>query len=182
MVSPELANAYPRRAGVSVFDVVGTGFDGSFVPGGKNGVGNGLEGTLSDEVRRWRVKRVREVLNGLGPTSWGTDASIPTNGDELFAPNEIFSKRDFVDLSAGEQSIVLLMRALVSRPQLVLLDEVWSGMDENMVRAASRYLCEGGVGPDQAVVVISHWEEEVPWTVRDGLKRFKLENGEGQEL
>lgn len=180
MVSPELANAYPRRAGVSVFDVVGTGFDGSFVPGGKNGVGNGLEGTLSDEVRRWRVKRVREVLNGLGPTSWGTDASIPTNGDELFAPNEIFSKRDFVDLSAGEQSIVLLMRALVSRPQLVLLDEVWSGMDENMVRAASRYLCEGGVGPDQAVVVISHWEEEVPWTVRDGLKRFKLENG--QEL
>ncbi|KAG1726954.1 P-loop containing nucleoside triphosphate hydrolase protein [Suillus paluster] len=182
VVSPELANAYPRRAGVSVFDVVGTGFDGGFVPGGKDGVGNGLEGTLSDEVRQWRVKRVRDVLNGLGPTSWETDANSFAAGDELLAPNEAFSKRDFVDLSAGEQSIVLLMRALVSHPQLVLLDEVWSGMDENMVCAARRYLCEGGVGSDQAVVVISHWEEEVPWTVRDGLRRFKLEDGEGQEL
>jgi len=63
-----------------------------------------------------------------------------------------------------------------------LLDEVWSGMDENMVRAARHYLREGGIGPDQAVVVISHWEEEVPWTVQDGLKIFKLENGEGREL
>ncbi|KAG2087721.1 P-loop containing nucleoside triphosphate hydrolase protein [Suillus cothurnatus] len=169
VVSPELANAYPRRAGVSVFDVVGTGFDGGF-------------GALSDEVRQWRVKRVHEVLNGLGPTSWETETSSFAAGDELLEPNEIFSKRDFVDLSAGEQSIVLLMRALVSHPQLVLLDEVWSGMDENMVRAARRYLCEGGVGSDQAVVVISHWEEEVPWTVRDGLRRFKLDDGGGEEL
>lgn len=182
VVSPELANAYPRRAGVSVFDVVGTGFDGGFVPGGKDGVGKGLEGALSDEVRQWRVKRVREVLNGLGPTSWETETGSFAAGDELLAPNEAFSRRDFVDLSGGEQSIVLLMRALVSHPQLVLLDEVWSGMDENMVRAARRYLCEGGVGSDQAVVVISHWEEEVPWTVRDGLRRFKLDDGQGQEL
>jgi len=182
VVSPELANAYPRRAGVSVFDVIGTGFDGGFVPGGKDGVGSGLEGALSDEVRQWRVKRVHEVLNGLGPTSWETETSSFAAGDELLEPNEIFSKRDFVDLSAGEQSIVLLMRALVSHPQLVLLDEVWSGMDENMVRAARRYLCEGGVGSDQAVVVISHWEEEVPWTVRDGLRRFKLDDGGGEEL
>jgi len=182
VVSPELANAYPRRAGVSVFDVVGTGFDGGFVPGGKDGVGNSVEGMLSDEVRQWRIKRVREVLNGLGPTSWDADVNSFATGDDLLAPNDIFAKRDFVDLSAGEQSIVLLMRALVSRPQLVLLDEVWSGMDENMVRAARHYLREGGIGPDQAVVVISHWEEEVPWTVQDGLKIFKLENGEGREL
>ncbi|KAG1882434.1 hypothetical protein F4604DRAFT_1744059 [Suillus subluteus] len=181
VVSPELANAYPRCAGISVFDVVGTGFDGGFVPGGKDGVGRGLEGTLSDEVRQWKVKRVREVLNGLGPTSWETENGSFTVGDELLAPN-VFSKREFVDLSAGERSIILLMQALVSHPQLVSLDKVWSGMDENMVRAARRYLCEGGVGSDQAVVVISHWEEEVPWTVRDGLRRFKLDDGEGQEL
>ncbi|KAG1719750.1 hypothetical protein EDB19DRAFT_1836445 [Suillus lakei] len=51
VVSLELSNAYPRHAGVSVFDVEGTGFDGGFVPGGKDGVGKGLEGALSDEVR-----------------------------------------------------------------------------------------------------------------------------------
>ncbi|KAH7920601.1 P-loop containing nucleoside triphosphate hydrolase protein [Leucogyrophana mollusca] len=175
VVSPELANAFPRRAGVSVWEVVGTGFDGTFVPGGADGVGVGLEGALSDDVRQWRVDRVREVLKGLGPSSWA-------HGNEDAGINDAFSKRDFADLSAGEQSIVLLMRALVSRPQLVLLDEVWSGMDDAMVQAARRYLREGGVEHDQAVVVISHWEEEVPWGVEDGLKRFKLDNGFGTEL
>jgi len=52
---------------------------------------------------KWRMKRVREVLNGLGPTSWGTDASSFASGDKLLVPNETFSKRDFVDLSAGDR-------------------------------------------------------------------------------
>ncbi|KIJ66078.1 hypothetical protein HYDPIDRAFT_130250 [Hydnomerulius pinastri MD-312] len=183
VVSPELANAYPRRPQTTVWEVIGTGFDGGFVPGGKSGVGIGLEGELTDDVRQWRINRVRDVLSGLGPSSWASDAAQRTaSSGELSEVDEVFSKRDFVDLSAGEQSIVLLMRALVSRPQLVLLDEVWSGMDDGMIRAARRYLREGGVGPDQAVVVISHWEEEVPWTVNDGLRRFKLDGGNGSEI
>ena len=38
---------------------------------------------------------------------------------------EAFAQRTFTELPAGSQSVVLLMRALVGRPQLVLLDEVW---------------------------------------------------------
>ncbi|KAL4079310.1 P-loop containing nucleoside triphosphate hydrolase protein [Scleroderma citrinum] len=179
IVSPELANAYPRRAKTSVWEVIGTGFDGAFVPGGKNGVGIGLEGELTDDVVQWRVNRIREVLSGLGPSSWASKGAH--NEGKMSKADEAFSKRDFVDLSAGEQNVVLLMRALVGRPQLVLLDEVWSGMDDAMVRAGRRYLCKGGVGPDQAVVVISHWEEEVPWGGEDGLRRFRLEEGSGKE-
>lgn len=199
VVSPELANAYPRRAKTSVWEVIGTGFDGGFVPGGKHGVGTEMGGKLSEDVVSWRVKRVREVLAGLGPSSWLPSGSRTSSssladvevegegeGRELSELDAGFSERDFVDLSAGEQSVVLLMRALVGRPQLVLLDEVWSGMDDDMVRAARRYLRQGGggggVGPDQAVVVVSHWEDEVPWTVQDGLRRFRLEDGDGIEL
>ncbi|KAH7911329.1 P-loop containing nucleoside triphosphate hydrolase protein [Hygrophoropsis aurantiaca] len=182
VVSPELGNAFPRRAGVSVWEVVGTGFDGTFVPGGPNGVGVGLEGSLSDDVRKWRVDRVREVLSALGPSSWKNGVQGADEISTLTSLDEEFAKRDFADLSAGEQSVVLLMRALVSRPQLVLLDEVWSGMDDAMVRAARRYLREGGVGHDQAVVVISHWEGEVPWGIEDGLRRFKLDEGVGREV
>jgi ABC-type molybdenum transport system ATPase subunit/photorepair protein PhrA len=188
VVSPELANAYPRRARTTVWEVIGTGFDGAFVIGGKSGVGIGvgLEDGLTDDVRQWRISRVREVLRGLGPSSWVADPSDtrrPRAGSvELAKADEAFSKRDFIDLSPGEQSVVLLMRALVSRPQLVLLDEVWAGMDDGMVRAARRYLREGGVGADQAVVVISHWEEEVPWTTEDGLRKFVLEDGVGRAV
>ena len=73
----------------------------------------------------------------------------------------------------------MLFRSLVSRPPLVLLDEVWSGMDEGMIGAVRRCLTEGGgVGEGQAVVVITHWEEEVPW-VGEEVRRFRLSEGSG---
>lgn len=135
-------------------------------------------------MRRWRVERVREVLAALGPRAW---AASSEDGDEgrrhaLADVDTAFARRAFVELSPGEQSVVLLMRALVGRPQLVLLDEVWAGMDDRMVRAARRYLREGGVGHDQAVVVVSHWEEEVPWTPQEGLYRFRLQDGVGRQM
>jgi ABC-type molybdenum transport system ATPase subunit/photorepair protein PhrA len=93
---------------------------------------------------------------------------------------EEFKNKRFVDLAVGEQRMVLMMRALVGRPPLVLLDEVWSGMDESMVGAARLYLREGGgVTEEQAVVVVTHWEDEVPWGVEDGVRRFKLDGGMG---
>lgn len=178
IVSPELFNAFPRRSGISVWDAVGTGFDGGFVPLGQRGVGVGLAGGLTEEEVEWRVSRVWDVLNGLGPHTWTRSKANP---DPAATP-ETFAKRAFVDLSAGEQSMVLLMRALVGQSKLVLLDEVWSGMDEDMIAAARAYLRNGGVTPEQAVIVISHWEEEVPWQTVDGVKRFKLDAGEGREL
>ena len=59
------------------------------------------------------------------------------------------------------------------QPPLVLLDEAWAGMDEGMVSAARRYLRhDGGLKEGQACVVISHWEDEVPWGWEDGVRRL----------
>ncbi|KII95469.1 hypothetical protein PLICRDRAFT_96475 [Plicaturopsis crispa FD-325 SS-3] len=186
VVSPEVSNAFPRR-GMNVWEAVATGFEGGFVlPRGEDGdhVGVGLEGPLSDQDRAWRVRRVWEMIQKLGPTAW----SINSNGKQNYqsvpsAVDKAFAERAVADLSAGEQSMVLLMRALVGRPPLVLLDEVWSGMDEGMIEAARHYLRDGnGVGPEQAVVVVSHWEEEVPWTAEDGVRRYVLDDGFGSEV
>ena len=109
------------------------------------------------------------LFRSLGPSAWSTPGTPETERQ--------FAARRFTSLSPGEQRIVLLMRALVSRPPLVLLDEVWSGMDEGMISAVRRYLTEGGgVGEGQAVVVITHWEEEVPW-VGEEVRRFRLSEG-----
>jgi ABC-type molybdenum transport system ATPase subunit/photorepair protein PhrA len=71
------------------------------------------------------------------------------------------------------------MRALVAQHPLILLDEVWSGMDARMVAAARAFLrSENGVGPKQAVVVVTHLEDEVPWGARDGVRRALLKDGE----
>ena len=116
---------------------------------------------------------MKDVMRALGPSRWRQGANE--------AADVAFWKRAFVDLTPGEQSMVLLMRALVGQPPLVLLDEAWAGMDSAMVQAAHEYLRDGGGGlsDEQACVVISHWEDEVPWGAAHGVERFKLDGGDG---
>ncbi|KAF7291234.1 p-loop containing nucleoside triphosphate hydrolase protein [Mycena indigotica] len=162
VLTPELFDAFPRRSpGMTVWEVIGTGFDGGYVSRGEDGVGG------AEEERSWRVDRINAVLDALGPAAWSV-SPIPASE---------FAKRRLVSLPVGEQRIVLLMRALVARHPLILLDEVWSGMDGQMVRAAHDYLRGGGVGDHQAVVVVTHIEDEVPWDERDGLRRVELQDG-----
>ncbi|KAH9174354.1 P-loop containing nucleoside triphosphate hydrolase protein [Lactarius sanguifluus] len=175
VVSPELYNAWPRAARHERMGGQSRrALRAAFVPLGPRGLGTGLcaSGELSAHERAWREERVWEVLRGLGPHTWG-GGGVPTGKTVTV---EEFARRPFAALPAGVQSVVLLMRALVGRPPLVLLDEVWAGMDDGMVRAARAYLRDGvGIGEEQAVVVVSHWEDEVPWGVEDGVKRFRLE-------
>ncbi|EJF60642.1 P-loop containing nucleoside triphosphate hydrolase protein [Dichomitus squalens] len=178
-VSPELFNAYPRRRGLTVWDTIGTGFDGGFVPKGQRGVGTGRDGEpllAGGAEEEWRVSRMHEVMRNLGPSQWHAHPET--------LPDEEFFKQSFAELSPGEQSMVLLMRALVGAPPLVLLDEAWAGMDKAMVQAAHRYLRDGGGGltEEQACVVVSHWEEEVPWGPEEGVERYKLDGGEGKQI
>jgi len=105
----------------------------------------------TESIRSWRVQRCWEVLEALGPALWAPGR----------CETRSFASLSFSSLSPGEQRLVLLMRALVGRPPLVLLDEVWSGMDDMMIAAARRYLrADEGLDGRQAVVVITHWEDE----------------------
>jgi len=64
---------------------------------------------------------------------------------------------------------------------LALLDDACSGMGEEMMRAARRYLRDRGrVGPEQTIVVVTHWEEEMPWGTWEGVMRFRLDGVVGR--
>ncbi|KAF9045131.1 P-loop containing nucleoside triphosphate hydrolase protein [Panaeolus papilionaceus] len=177
VASPEMYDAFPRRhPGMSVWEAIGTGFDGGFVPRTKGATSAQLKlETRRGAMRQWRVQRCWEVLECLGPAAWlRSDPSTPHSN-----LTRDFAQSGFSSLSPGEQRLVLLMRALIGKPPLVLLDEAWSGMDDAMIAAARQYLRgeradgKAGVGQDQAVIAISHWEEEVPWT-GDEVKVLKL--------
>ena len=66
----------------------------------------------------------------------------------------------FATLSQGEQQKVLLARALIGRPELLLLDEPCAGLDlksrEELLRAVGRTLAEG-----PTVLYVTHHPEEV---------------------
>ena len=199
-------DAFPRRhPGMNLWEAVGTGFNGGFVPRNRKATTKSSVGwvdvdddelgsgwyNLSDyekeirreEIGKWRVERCWEVLEALGPASWNPSSRPKSLQPHPSAETVAFASVHFSSISPGEQRLVLLMRALVGRPPLVLLDEAWSGMDDRMVTAARRYLRGdfaggyhgmSGIGEDQAVVVITHWEDEVPW-VGEEVKKFRLD-------
>ncbi|KAF7324893.1 p-loop containing nucleoside triphosphate hydrolase protein [Mycena kentingensis (nom. inval.)] len=170
--TPELFDAFPRSyPGMTVWEAVGTGFEGGYVPRGERAVGvlakDGV-GVLGEEERAARILRVWDVLRALGPAAWAHSPAADAT--------EVFAQLRFPSLSVGEQRMVLLMRALVAKHPLVLLDEVFSGMDGRMVKAVHAYLQSGeGVESTQAVIVVTHVEEEVPWKE---MTKVMLKDGE----
>ena len=122
-------------------------------------------GWQTNRLRRRRRNGRRALKSGelLGAVTFSPPwAHAPGLPHEL-SKQKNDSQRDGLRPSPGERRIVFLMRALVSRPPVMLIDEVWSGMDEGMIFAVRRYFTEGdGAGGGQAVLVITHWEEDVP--------------------
>lgn len=67
----------------------------------------------------------------------------------------------FFDLSFGQQKLVLLCRAMVKRPRLLLLDEPTHGLSGHSRDRLLSALCALGSRPDVAVVYVTHRSDEV---------------------
>lgn len=69
--------------------------------------------------------------------------------------------RLFQHLSTGEQRIMLLIRALIKNPPLILLDEPFQGFDLTTIQLA-KDLLNGILGPLHTLVFITHYKREIP--------------------
>ena len=70
--------------------------------------------------------------------------------------------RLFTSLSSGEQRLVLLARAFVKDPQLIVLDEPLHGLDNNhrqMVRDIIDTFCQR---PHKTLIIVTHYDGELP--------------------
>ena len=70
--------------------------------------------------------------------------------------------RKFMEMSSGEQRLVLLARAFVKEPDLLILDEPLHGLDDNnrmMVKEIVDKYCEDS---SRTLIYVTHYQEELP--------------------
>ena len=75
---------------------------------------------------------------------------------------EQLADRSFLQLSSGEQRLVLVARAFVKDPELLILDEPLHGLDnENrqLVKDVIEAFCQR---PNKTLIMVTHYEEELP--------------------
>ena len=80
---------------------------------------------------------------------------------ELFGIEKLKEKR-LDQLSSGQQRIVLLLRALVKNPQLLVLDEPCQGLDYNQMVFFRETLNEIVKSQKKTLIYITHYLEEIP--------------------
>jgi molybdate transport system ATP-binding protein len=85
-----------------------------------------------------------------------------------------FEKRLFAQLSNGEQRLILLARALVKNPPLLILDEPCQGLDAEVSAWFISVINDICVRMKKTLVYVSHYQEEIPPCVTYTLK---LEHG-----
>jgi len=73
----------------------------------------------------------------------------------------ILKEQSFQKVSTGQQRIVLLIRALIKNPPLLLLDEPFQGLDARTIEKAKRLLSTI-LRDKHSLVFISHYKEEIP--------------------
>jgi len=74
------------------------------------------------------------------------------------------ARRKFLTLSYGERRLALIARALAARPRLLLLDEVFNGLDQERRRILMRYL-ETSARARLPWVLAAHRREDLPRSV-----------------
>lgn len=73
--------------------------------------------------------------------------------------------RDFMELSSGEQRMILLARAFVKNPSLLILDEPLHGLDRRnrtLVKEIIKAFC---ANPQKTLIIVTHYPEELPSTI-----------------
>lgn len=173
--------------------------------------------TLDDEARRRVTACLRWFARELHPGIKGESLLEKLNAADAAGDEQLFSEltsseddiawakdKLFGELSFSAQRLTLFLRSIVASPDLVILDEAFSGMDEAVRDKALLFLSQGevtskvagdrtepsalskagaivmdGLSPQQALLVISHSKEDVPGCIREWI--CLPEPGEGRE-
>ena len=70
--------------------------------------------------------------------------------------------RNFREMSSGEQRLILVARAFVKEPSLLILDEPLHGLDDVNRRMVKKRVDEYCQDPEKTLIYVTHYQEELP--------------------
>ena len=138
-------------------------------------------GYVSPEMHRSyhrNIPAIRVVASGLKDS---IGMYIKPTDDELATCRfwmDIFGVKDkqdcsFTELSSGEQRLILLARAFVKDPELLILDEPLHGLDDKnrqLVRDVIEAFCQR---KNKTLIMVSHYQEELPPCISQHLQLIR---------
>ena len=74
-----------------------------------------------------------------------------------------------MEMSSGEQRLVLLARAFVKEPDLMILDEPLHGLDDENRRMVKAIVDEYCQNPDVTLIYVTHYQNELPNCIDNSL-------------
>ena len=80
---------------------------------------------------------------------------------EVFGIGHLAERR-FLEISSGEQRLVLLARAFVKQPDLLILDEPLHGLDDVNRRMVKDIVDDYCQNPAVTLIYVTHYQEELP--------------------
>ena len=83
---------------------------------------------------------------------------------KIFGIEEL-ENRDFLELSSGEQRMILLARAFVKNPSLLILDEPLHGLDRQRRALVMEIIKAFCANPQKTLIIVTHYPEELPHTI-----------------
>ena len=127
-------------------------------------------GYVSPEMHRAYLKNLPAidiVASGLHDSIGLYKRPRPEDRDTCWWWMDIFgianlADSNFLQLSSGEQRMVLLARAFVKDPELLILDEPLHGLDmvnRRLVKDVIEAFCQR---KDKTMIMVTHYQEELP--------------------
>ena len=83
-------------------------------------------------------------------------------------------ERSFLQISGGEQRMVLITRALVKNPELLILDEPCQGLDRVQTDHLKSVLDYLALNSEMTLLYVSHYDRDIPSCVNQVLELKRL--------
>lgn len=107
------------------------------------------------------------VASGLHDTIGLYNRSRPADTEACRAWLSVFGAEELADqnylkLSSGQQRLILLVRAFVKNPDLLILDEPFHGLDDARQKRAKDVINAYMADAQKTLIMVSHYREELP--------------------